>query len=242
MAMGLWSCDEPRQQVTLAESSKLPRISSRRDKLSQPMGIFPKGENTSPEKTNEKSKKNIDYDSTQWREILPLSGSLYLDLRYAGEDNFVEEKLYDCARCFLRPVAAEALLEIHRQLQAEGMGLKIFDCYRPLSVQKRLWEILPNPSYVTSPAKGSMHNRGLAVDLTLTDSLGNELDMGTTFDFFGRKAHHSYTDFPEEVLNNRRLLKERMESVGFYPIRTEWWHYSYRKTRFKVDDMLWGCD
>ncbi len=183
-----------------------------------------------------------DYDTTRWTDIGRLIPGIALDLRYATTDNFVDEKLYPCARCFLRPKAAAALLDIHTQLQHKGLGLQLFDCYRPASVQQRLWEKVPDATYVTPPAKGSMHNRGLAVDLTLVDSNGVALDMGTPFDFFGRKAHHTHTDLPEEVLTNRRLLKSTMESNGFKSIRTEWWHYSYVGGGYGLADMIWKCD
>ena len=101
---------------------------------------------------------------------------------------------------------------------------------------------MPNPSYVTPPKKGSMHNKGLAVDLTIVDEDGKELDMGTTFDFFGKKAHHDHTDLPEEVLKNRTLLKETLAKYGFRHIRTEWWHYSYILKSHALSDMIWECE
>ena len=184
----------------------------------------------------------IDYDTSKWSELIQMDTAFVLDIKYATEDNFVEEQLYDCPRCFMRPVAAAALQKIHELFKAQGLRIKLLDCYRPAPVQQRLWDKVPNASYVTPPSKGSMHNRGLAVDLTLVDSKGKELDMGTTYDFFGRKAHHTHKDLPEEVLNNRRLLKKTMEANGFKSIRTEWWHYSYVGKRFKIDDMEWDCE
>ncbi len=182
-----------------------------------------------------------DYDTSQWVDLKFMDSTILIDLRYATEDNFVKEKMYECARCFLRPKAAKVILKIHQDLQEKGMGLKLFDCYRPLSIQQRLWDKVPDATYVTNPKKGSMHNRGLAVDLTIVDSSGEELDMGTPFDFFGRKAHHTHTDHTKEVLKNRRLLKSTMEAVGFKSIRTEWWHYSYRYAKYPLADMVWEC-
>ncbi len=184
----------------------------------------------------------LDYDTTKWAELLRLDDSYILDLKYATEDNFVKEQLYECPRCFLRPIAAAALQEIHETFKVKGLHIKLLDCYRPAPVQQRLWDKVPNASYVTPPSKGSMHNRGLAVDLTLVDENGVELDMGTPYDFFGRKAHHTHTDLPATVLENRKLLKTTMEKFGFKSIRTEWWHYSYVGTRFAIDDMVWECD
>ena len=183
----------------------------------------------------------MDYDSTQWTEVTRLIPTIVLDMRYATTDNFVKEKLYDCGRCFLRPGAAMALSKIQVTLQQKGLGLKMFDCFRPRPIQQKLWDMVPNPSYVTRPSKGSMHNRGLAVDVTIVNSTGKELDMGTGFDFFGRKAHQDYTNLPKEVLDNRKLLKETFEKFGFRSIRTEWWHYSYRVKKHPLSDMRWSC-
>ncbi len=121
------------------------------------------------------------------------------------------------------------------------MGLKMFDCYRPRPYQQRLWDKVPNPDYVTPPAKGSMHSRGAAVDLTIVDAQGKELDMGTPYDFFGKEAHYDYTQLPAAVLANRRLLRQTMEAVGFRGIRTEWWHFSYQGKNYELSDYVWPC-
>lgn len=187
----------------------------------------------------------IDYDTTQWAEILFDKEGIRVDMKYATEDNFVKEKMYNCGRCFLRPEVAEALVEAQEILKEQKLGLKVYDCYRPRPVQKLLWKKVPNASYVTPPSKGSMHNRGTAVDLTLVDAEGKTLDMGTIFDFFGKRAHHDYTDLPKEVLNNRKLLKKTMKKVGFLPIRTEWWHYYFAHKApagHELSDYIWPCD
>ena len=183
-----------------------------------------------------------DFDTTQWLELSRLDSTLQIDLKYATTDNFVEEKMYECGRCFLRPEVAQAVVKVQGQLQLRGLGLKLLDCYRPRPIQQKLWEKVPNPSYVTPPKKGSMHNRGRAVDLTLVDAAGQELDMGTPFDFFGPRAHHTFTDLPDSILQRRILLKDVMEDHGFRPIRTEWWHYYYSKPGHQLDDWLWDCE
>lgn len=195
-----------------------------------------------PAKPPEPEIRVPDYDTTQWIELISLNPAIVLDLRYATTNNFVNEQLYDCGRCFLRHESAMQLAEAQKILSEKGYGLKLFDCYRPLPVQQRLWDKFRNPNYVTPPEKGSMHNRGLAVDLTIIDSTGRELDMGTTFDFFGKEAHHTFSDLPDDVLENRRLLKNTMEAVGFRSIRTEWWHYSYPVKMYRLSDMTWPCD
>lgn len=186
-----------------------------------------------------------DFDTLLWSEVVLHEQQIDLDLRYATNNNFVKEQLYDCPRCFLRPEAANALYQVQAHLQKQGYTLKLFDCYRPKSIQEKLWEIVPNATYVTPPHKGSMHNRGLAVDATLVDASGNEVDMGTAFDFFGHRAHHDHQDLDKEVLKHRKLLKESMALFGFRHIRTEWWHYSYKgpyKSPFVLADFEWPCE
>jgi len=183
----------------------------------------------------------IDYDTAAWAELYRLDSTILIDMKYASTENFVEEKMYDCSRCFLRPEVAEAVVAVQRQLRQRGLGLKMLDCFRPRPVQWQLWEKVPDPRYVANPRKGSMHNRGLAVDLTLVDSSGKELPMGTPYDFFGPEAHPSYTDLPDSVLQNRKLLRQAMMAEGFKPIRTEWWHFSYGGINYALSDMLWSC-
>ncbi|HRI61444.1 MAG TPA: D-alanyl-D-alanine dipeptidase, partial [Saprospiraceae bacterium] len=170
-----------------------------------------------------------------------LDPSIKLDIRYATADNFTKSKIYDCPRCLLRPEAAKAIVKAHKELQKKGYGLKMFDCYRPRPYQQRLWDKVPNPDYVTPPAKGSMHSRGAAVDLTVVDKNGKELDMGTPYDFFGKAAHTDNTNLPAQVLANRKLLSDAMAAVGFKGIRTEWWHFSYQGKDFPLSDYVWPC-
>lgn len=153
------------------------------------------------------------------------------DLRYATANNFTGKVVYPCAECKIRFGVAKALLRVADGLRQEGgYRIKFYDCYRPVSVQRTFWEIYPDARYVANPnTTGSVHNKGAAVDITLVDSLGQELDMGTGYDHFGVEAHHDYVDLPAEVLANRRRLKTALEAEGFHSIRTEWWHYNYQK-------------
>ena len=183
----------------------------------------------------------FDYDTTLWMELRHLDSTIIIDMRYATVDNFVKEKMYECGRCFLRPKVARQVVKAHRILQKKGLGLKMLDCYRPLPVQQKLWDKFEDPRYVTPPSKGSMHNRGAAVDLTIVGKKGKQLDMGTTYDFFGKEAHHAYTNLTKEVLANRKLLKETMRIVELKPITTEWWHYSYQSKKYELSEMLWNC-
>ena len=165
---------------------------------------------------------------TTFVEILKLNPNIRLDIRYATTNNFLNQAVYPQARCFLRHDAALALDSIQKELEMIGLGLKVFDGYRPLSVQIKMWNILPDSSYVANPKKGSRHNRGMAVDLTLVDANGNPLPMPTEFDSFSKKAHQDFQELPDDVKLNRWILKTIMEKHGFKSIRTEWWHYDYK--------------
>ena len=172
-----------------------------------------------------------------------LSADFVYELKYATPDNFLKQAVYDCAECYLRKSTAEALVKANEAFKQLGYRIKLFDCYRPLSVRKKMWKILPGTHYVANPAKGSKHNRGLAVDLTLVDAEGKELNMGTPFDFFGKEAHHTYTQHSKEVLENRKLLKETLDKYNFKSIYSEWWHYEYRpEMQSKVENFEWQCN
>jgi D-alanyl-D-alanine dipeptidase len=167
---------------------------------------------------------------TELRSLIP---AIVYDLKYATSSNFTGEKLYGQGTVtFLRRPVAEALKKVEADLAAKGYGLKIFDAYRPYSVTKKMWDLIHDERYVANPAKGSGHNRGLSVDLTIIErSSGKELDMGTTFDHFSDTAHHSFNQLSPEILRNRLLLKQTMEHRGFRALETEWWHYSWPANR-----------
>lgn len=211
------------------------------------------GNQTSPieEETMEeivpKSKKEID-PNLHIEERLKLMGlvdideyidDLVVELRYATHDNFMGEVLYeDLKKCFLQREVADKLKEAQRLLKKVNAEyrLVVFDGCRPRSVQYKMWERVKgtnNAKYVANPNSGSMHNYGAAVDLSILDELGYELDMGTEYDFFGIEAQPRYEDqlFKEGKLNreqidNRRILRKVMKDAGFHAIMSEWWHYN----------------
>ena len=150
---------------------------------------------------------------------------LKLDIRYATANNFTGRALYGAPRCMLRPAVVERLARAQQAAAAQGLGLKVFDCYRPLAVQRAMWTLVPDERYVADPAKGSRHNRGAAVDLTLVDATGRELAMPTAFDDFSARAHRDYQDLPAATLANRALLERIMQDAGFSGLATEWWHF-----------------
>lgn len=161
-----------------------------------------------------------------------LDQSLVLDIRYATEDNFTGKRVYPSARCFLRSDVAKRLLTVQENLRGQGLGLKIYDCYRPFSVQEAFWAIMPDERYVGKPArengvivKSSRHNRGAAVDVTLVDAHGHELPMPTGYDDFSDKAHRNSLAASPEARRNSQALERAMQAQGFEPLPTEWWHF-----------------
>ncbi|HXH40261.1 MAG TPA: M15 family metallopeptidase [Thermoanaerobaculia bacterium] len=161
------------------------------------------------------------------------------DVRYATTNNFMHETLYPVPRVFLRRPAAIALHEVERELARQGLGLKIFDGYRPYRVTVRMWKPIRNPDFVADPAKGSRHNRGAAVDLTLIDlHTGRELPMPTGYDDFTPRARQDFSDLPAEAIANRATLRDVMKRHGFEPLPSEWWHFDFRGwEKFELLDL-----
>jgi D-alanyl-D-alanine dipeptidase len=150
-----------------------------------------------------------------------------IDLRYATRDNLAGEALYPAdARCLLLAPVAARLGRVAARLRAEGLRLRLWDCYRPLSVQRELWRRVPRKGLVADPAKGSHHNRGAAVDVALTAADGGPVPLPTGFDDLGRRARLGATDgVAPPARRNRERLRAAMEAEGFRPNRMEWWHY-----------------
>jgi D-alanyl-D-alanine dipeptidase len=154
---------------------------------------------------------------------------ILFDIRYATPDNFTHCQLYPFAKAYLHKDATAQLLRVQEDLRSRGLELKVFDAYRPLSVQQKMWDLIHDERYVSNPTiNGGRHTRGTAVDITLVDSQGNKLDMPTDFDDFTDKAHQDYSDLSENQKNNRTLLREVMEKYGFEPHPFEWWHFDLK--------------
>jgi zinc D-Ala-D-Ala dipeptidase len=160
-------------------------------------------------------------------DLLKFIPGIQLDLRYATVHNFMHEKLYPTTNTtFLRKPAADSLKKIVEYLRSKNLTIKIFDAYRPYSVTEQMWEKVHDSRYAADPSKGSGHNRGAAIDLTLIDlKTKKELNMGTGFDNFTDSAHIDFTNLSPDVLKNRNLLRSTMEKFGFIQLTTEWWHY-----------------
>lgn len=186
--------------------------------------------------------KQVKKDSTKKMiELKSLMPNLVYDLRYATTNNFMHRLMYpeNTNYTFLRSPAAHALAKVQKELNEKGLGLKIFDAYRPYSITVKFWELVHDERYVANPAKGSGHNRGVAVDLTIIDlKTGKELNMGTGFDNFSDSAHHDFINLQEEVLQNRNMLLSIMEKHGFKKFDTEWWHYALKdEAEYEVLDI-----
>lgn len=167
-------------------------------------------------------------------ELIKLDPTIKLDIHYASTNNFMGTPFYSQARAFLQRPAAEALVRVNRDLRQKGHGLLIFDGYRPWYVTKMFWDGTPAEDhlYVADPAKGSKHNRGCAVDLTLWDfRSGQPLDMPSSYDEMSERAHSDYTGGTALQTANRALLRNAMEAEGFTVNPEEWWHFDYKDWR-----------
>ncbi|MDQ7960933.1 MULTISPECIES: D-alanyl-D-alanine dipeptidase [Flavobacterium] len=219
----LSSCKNP-QEVVYSDAL----LSSNREYIDENAAIL------------EAAKANI--SDTAFVNLRDYGKDFFYDMKYATEDNFLKTKVYDCAECYLRFKTVKALIKANQAFLKLGYKIKVYDCYRPLDVQKKMWAITPNPTYVADPAKGSIHNRGGAVDITLTDYSGNELDMGTGFDHFGPEAAHDYKNISAEAATNRKILKEIMLKNGFRSFASEWWHYNLMSaSTLPVSNFTWDC-
>ena len=168
---------------------------------------------------------------------------VFVRLRYATENNFTGKKIYDANKCYLHKEALNGLkkaVALAAQ-EKEPFTFCLWDCYRPQAAQEKLWQAMPNPSYVAPPKKGSRHSRAMAIDLTPCDFNGTPLEMPTDFDDFTPRAHMDYyeLDLPDVVLLRREKLKEIMTAAGFTYTRTEWWHFDKRGWKNKSFGSIW---
>lgn len=166
--------------------------------------------------------------------------NIIFDWKYATENNFTKQVLYKNPDAFMRMEAVLSLQKVATELSQKGYGLKVFDAYRPYSVTKKMWQVVPDDRYAANPAKGSGHNRGAAIDLTLYNlNDGKELEMPTPFDDFTEKAHNNYMQLTPQVLKNRAILNTTMTKYGFVALDTEWWHFYLPNAaqRFELLDL-----
>lgn len=166
-----------------------------------------------------------DYKLIEIKKFIP---GIVLDIRYATSNNFMHRPMYKQAKAFTRLPVAKALKAIEADLKKRGMGLKIYDAYRPYAVTVKFYEMAHDTNFVADPRKGSRHNRGCAIDLSVINlKTGKELDMPTGFDSFSEKAADGYPKLSKTKIANREMLKSVMQAHGFKIYRTEWWHYDF---------------
>lgn len=172
-------------------------------------------------------------------EIKKLIPNIKLDIRYATKNNFAKKAVYKQARAFARLPVVEALQKVQNELDKSGVGLKIFDGYRPYSVTVTFYELASDKNFVANPKDGSRHNRGCAIDLTLIDlKTGRELEMPTPYDSFAPEAAADFNKLPEQVIKNRDLLIKTMEKNGFKVLSNEWWHFDFNGWKnFEIMDI-----
>ena len=164
-------------------------------------------------------------------EIVKLDTTIKLDIRYATRNNFIGKAVYSRPQAFLQRPAAEALVRVNQKLRREGYGIVVFDGYRPWTVTKLFWDVTPEDKkiFVADPTKGSRHNRGCAVDLSLFDlKTGAEVKMPSEYDEMTERAHVNYECAPVEAKRLRQLLRSAMEAESFAVYEPEWWHYDYK--------------
>ncbi|MDV3426178.1 MAG: M15 family metallopeptidase [Bacillota bacterium] len=177
--------------------------------------------------------------------IKDLDNTIVQDLRYATVNNFTKTKIYSSDVCALRFGSAVKLKNANSILKKLGYRIKVYDAYRPVSAQIKLWSIVPDERYVANPSKGgSDHSKGCAVDVTLVDNSNKELNMPTNFDDFTGKAGRSSKDWTGEQKKNVSILTDAMKKAGFISINSEWWHFydsdknSYKALNVPLEDFL----
>ena len=158
-------------------------------------------------------------------EITAERYGVLLDIAYATSNNFTGKPVYARPGCYLHRAAADRLAAAAALAKPLGLRLKIFDAFRPAEAQWVLWNFRPDPEFLADPRSGSPHSRGVAVDLTLVDSSGGELDMGTGFDAFTPLSHHANSAIPIAAQKNRLMVLGLMSAAGWDFYGNEWWHY-----------------
>ena len=182
---------------------------------------------------------NSDNELVDLAEVIP---GIILDIRYATTNNFTHEVVYEAAKAFARKTVAEALAAVQKELRRHGMGIKIFDAYRPYQATLKFWNLVGDTKFVATPWNGSRHNRGAAIDLTIIVlKTGIEIEMPTVYDDFTEKASPEYSQLPEQQIANRAYLIKVMRKHGFRVFPTEWWHFDYKDwENYSLVDLPFG--
>ena len=193
----------------------------------QPAETEPQPTETAPPPPTEPEPVQPEPEDADFVKVTTYIPDILVELPYATEQNFTGQVIYDFEDAWLRYGTVKKLMAVQDELKQSGLGLKIWDGFRPPSAQFKLWEVYPDPTYVSNPNKGfSSHSRGNTVDLTLVQSDGTGLAMPTGFDDFSKLADRDYSDCTEEAAHNALLLEDLMEKYGFKPYSGEWWHFT----------------
>ncbi|MCX7950473.1 MAG: M15 family metallopeptidase [Clostridiales bacterium] len=176
------------------------------------------------------------YSDFDFVDIKELTCDIEVEIRYATLNNYFGKKLYESDRCILRYGTAKKLINANKVLMEMGFRLKVWDAYRPLSIQKYMWDIIKNEDFIAPPWRGSIHNRGAAVDVTLVKLNGEAVCMPTDFDDFTIKASINYNELSDDIISNREILADAMIRSGFNRIDSEWWHfYDIEYKKYKIE-------
>lgn len=191
------------------------------------------GENTLPQPIKQPEPGDEDFVN-----VIRYIPDIIIDLRYSSENNFTSQQIYDFSDVWLRYGTVKKLMQVQEELKQNGYGLKMWDGFRPPSAQFKLWDICPDPTYVSNPNNGfSSHSRGNTVDITLVYTDGTELTMPTGFDDFSKLADRDYSDCSKEAADNAMFLEQLMIKHGFKPYSGEWWHFTDMQS-YPVDEAF----
>lgn len=186
-------------------------------------------------------KEEGDFRDSDLVELIKLDSTFVLDIRYATDNNFVGRPVYTEARAFLQRPAAEALVKVNQEFAELGYRLLIFDGYRPWSVTKTFWDITPeeDKKFVADPSKGSRHNRGCAIDLSLYEiATGKQVEMTGKYDEMSERSYPDYNGGTDEQREMRDLLRSKMEANGFVVYEYEWWHFDYKDwQKYRIENI-----
>lgn len=220
LLLGLTGCNSPKDTATLPAAQTGPVQVTQAPAL-------PTTEVTLPTEAPSEPPVLPEPDDDDFVRVADHIPSVQQELIYATADNFTGQPIYEFTEVYLRYGTVKKLAEVSEELAQQGLYLKIWDGFRPVAAQFKLWEVCPDPTYVANPTKGhSSHSRGNTIDLTLVDAEGNELEMPTGFDDFSSKADRDYSDCTETAAANAMLLQSIMEKHGFSGYFGEWWHFS----------------
>ena len=217
------ACERREAPMETTAAATVPVETQPSETLPPETAIQPEG--TQPEPVPEDFVRVLDY--------IP---SMYQELRYATADNFTGQVIYDFTDAYLRYSTVKKLAAVNEDLAQLGLALKIWDGFRPVSAQFKLWEVCPDPTFVANPTKGfSSHSRGNTVDVTLVAQDGTELEMPSAFDDFSGKANRDYSDTTKTAADHAELLEILMEKHGFDGYFDEWWHF-YDNDQYPVEE------